>query len=83
MSHTVPRSSTESASKAVAVTPDNTVNFTDGECRALYVGVSGDIVGVVNGTPVTFTAVPVGILPVRFTRINSTSTTAASMVALY
>lgn len=83
MAHTIPRDSTQTAGKAVAVTPSDATNFTDGECRALYVGVTGDVVGVVNGSAVTFTAVPVGILPVRFTRINSTNTTASSMVALY
>jgi len=52
--------------------------------RSLYVGVSGDVVAVaINGATVTFKAVPVGVLPIQFKRINSTSTTATDMVALY
>lgn len=83
MANSIPSSSTQSANKAVAVTPHDSTNFTDGECRGLYVGVSGTVVGIVGGAAVTFTAVPVGVLPVRFTRINSTNTTATNMVALY
>lgn len=51
-------------------------------CRALYVGVSGDVVGVLsNSTTITLTALAAGIWhPVRFRRINSTSTTATNMV---
>lgn len=69
------------AKRAVAVTPSNSTSFA--ECRALYVGVSGDVTAVVNGTAVLFTAVPVGILPVYCTRVNSTGTTATDIVALY
>ena len=71
-------------SRAVAVTPSDATNFTDGACHAIYVGGAGNITAVVNGTAVLFTAVPVGtILPVRATRVNSTATTATAMVALY
>lgn len=84
MAHTVPRSSTESASKAVAVTPSDATDFTDGECRALYVGGAGNIVAIVNGSAVTFVGATAGsVLPIRATRVNSTSTTATSIVALY
>lgn len=53
--------------------------------RAIYVGVTGDITGVVAGTTaaVLFTAVPAGIFNVAFTHIRITGTTAASMVALF
>ena len=77
------RDSTATAASAIAVTPSDTVVFADGECRALYVGVAGNITGLVNGAAVLFTAVPVGVLPVRFTRINATATAATSMLALY
>jgi hypothetical protein len=70
-------------STAVAVTTSDTVDFTQGRCSAIYVGVSGDVVAVVGGTAITFKAAPVGILPVVATRINATSTTATNMVALY
>ena len=53
--------------------------------RAIYVGVSGDIKGIVLGTAaaVTFVGVPVGIFNVAFTHIQAVGTTAASMVALF
>lgn len=71
-------------SRAVAVTPSDATNFTEGACHAIYVGGAGNITAVVNGAAVLFTAVPVGtILPVRATRVNSTATTATAMVALY
>ena len=52
--------------------------------RALYVGVSGNVVIVTpDGKTATLLSVPIGILPVQFKRINSTSTTATDMVAIY
>ena len=53
--------------------------------RALYVGVSGDIVlqGKDDSTTVTLKAVPVGILPVRPVLVKATGTTATDLVALY
>jgi hypothetical protein len=70
-------------STAVAVTPSDTVVFTQGKCSALYVGVTGDVVALIGGAAITFKAVPVGILEIECTRVNSTSTTATDMVALY
>lgn len=68
-----------------AITPSDTVNFTQGPCRGIYVGVTGNVVCVdLDSTAVTFTAVPAGaVLPVRAIRVNSTSTTATNMVALF
>ena len=70
---------------AVAVTPHNSTNFADGVCRGLYIGVGGNIVVVPpQGSAVTFIGVVAGtILPVQAIRVNSTSTTAASIVAIY
>lgn len=69
----------------VAITPHDTTSFTDGICRGIYVGVSGNVVAVrKDGTAITFTAVAAGtILPIRAIRVNSTSTTATNMVAIY
>lgn len=68
---------------AAAITPSNSVNF-DTVARAIYVGTTGNIVIVTpNDEVVTFTAVPVGILPVMAKRVNSTSTTASNLVALW
>lgn len=70
--------------QAVAVTPSDATDFTQGKCRALYVGGAGNVVAIVGGSAVTFTGVPAGsFLWVGATRVNSTSTTATSIVALY
>ena len=73
-----------SAEQAYAVTPSDATNFTQGKCKALYIGGAGAVVAVVGGAAVTFAAVPVGTtLWVAATRVNSTSTTATNIVALY
>lgn len=66
------------------ITPDDTTNFTTA-FRAVYIGVGGNVVVVsLDGTAVTYVGVPSGsILPVRGIRINSTLTTATSLVGLY
>ena len=71
------------AKDAFAVTPDNATFFTQA-ARALYVGGTGDITLVTAaGTAVQFVGVPAGvILPVRCSRVNSTGTTATSIVGL-
>jgi len=60
-------------------TPEKCLGF-----RALYIGVSGDVV-VPNsdGTDVTFYSVPVGFLPVQGLRVKSTGTTASGIVAMF
>lgn len=71
------------ASRAVAVTASNTVDFAS-PCRGLYVGTAGNVTAVVGGVAVLFTAVPAGmILPIQATRVNATGTTAGAMVALF
>jgi len=67
---------------AAPVTPSDVTNF-DQPARALYVGVSGDVVAIMNGLAITFTAVPVGILPIECTRVNNTGTNATDIVALW
>ena len=71
-----------------AVVPSDTVNFHAtpkvGLCRALYVGVAGDVAAVgEDGVAVVFKAVPVGLLPVRVVRVNATGTTATNIVRLW
>lgn len=75
---------TYSARLGIAITKSDTVNLTPG-CRGVYVGVTGDVVVVwSDDSTTTFVGVPAGvILPVQAKRINSTSTTASSMLALY
>lgn len=67
-----------------AVTPSDTYPIKGGPARALYVGVTGDVVAInENGVAVTFTAVPAGaVLPIVTARVNATNTTANNIVAL-
>lgn len=69
----------------VAITKHDTTDFDGFITRAIYVGGAGDVVAVDHlNNPVTFSSVPAGaILPIRARRVNSTSTTATNMVALY
>lgn len=73
----------ESSSFYFAITTSDTVNF-NFIVRAIYVGVTGNVVIVrPDGTPITFTAVPAGaILPVNAIRVNTTNTTASSMIGM-
>ncbi len=70
---------------AVAVTPSDSVNFTNGPCRALWVGGAGNVVVFfTSGNTVTFTGVLAGsLLPVQALRVNATLTTATNIVAVY
>lgn len=66
-----------------AITPSDTVNIAEVP-RAIYVGVTGDVVAVgSDGNAATFKSVAVGVLPIQPTRINSTNTTATNILALY
>lgn len=71
------------ASDVESVTPSDSTNLTE-VARALYVGGAGNVALVTpEGTTATFSNVNAGtILPVRVVRVNSTSTTATSIVAL-
>ena len=79
------------ATNCVAVTPSDTVAIappTDAnkQCKGLYVGGAGNVVVLAadDTATVTFIGVPAGtILPVRAKRVNSTSTTATSIIALF
>ena len=72
------------AGRFFAITPHNTTSF-EFETRGIYVGGAGDIVVVDrSGNAVLFASVPAGvILPVRAKRVNTTNTTATSLVGLY
>lgn len=75
-------SDTAAAYNAVAVTKsDATIIPTT---RALYVGVTGDVVVTMAAgtTPVTFKAVPVGVLPIQVTQVLN-ATAATDILALY
>lgn len=72
------------AYSAEAVTPSDTVNFTGGIARGVYVGGAGNVAVVLrSGTAVTFVGALAGsVIPVQCIRVNSTNTTATSIVAL-
>ncbi len=83
---------TKPGEKAIAITlSDSTGIFATiggGPTRAVYVGSGGDIsvemVGPLAEKTVVFVAVLTGtILPVAITRVNSTNTTASSLVAIW
>lgn len=75
--------------KAFLITKSDTVNLVgpsaDGLCDAIYVGGTGDVVAVFqDDSTATFSGVPAGaLLPLRLKRVNSSSTTATLMLALY
>jgi hypothetical protein len=70
---------------AFAVTTSDTVALTHGKCRALYIGVTGNITLATNDddSDVVFTNVPVGVLPIGAKYVRATGTTATGIVALY
>jgi hypothetical protein len=68
---------------AAAITPSDSVNFAT-PTRAIYVGsAAGNIVAIINDTAITFKLVPIGVLPIQATRVNSTGTTSTDLVALW
>ena len=73
-----------SAANAVAVTPSDTVNLTNATI-ALYVGTTGNLSVVMNGSgsTVVFDTVPVGWYWLSVSRVNATGTTATNIVALW
>ncbi len=78
------KSPTAPAGGGEAISKSDTVSTTT-PFRAIYVGVAGNVaVLTLSGAVLTFIAVPAGtILPVSGSRVNSTDTTAASMIALW
>jgi hypothetical protein len=81
--------------RAVSITKSDTINY-DGStysasaatkaipADAIYVGGAGIVVAVFeDGSTAQFTAVAGALLPIRTIRVNSTTTTATLMVALY
>ena len=75
--------------KGVAITKSDTVNFLDAGgqrllCDAIYVGGAGVVVVVwEDGETSSFTCIAGQVLPVKAKRVNSTSTTATLLIALY
>ena len=68
---------------AASVTPSDATVIP--KTRAIWVGVSGNVAVRMagDGTLVTFTGAPIGVLPVQVDKVLSTGTTATTMLALY
>lgn len=76
----------DSARSHFAVTPSDSVNYTTGAARGLYVGTAGNVVllAAQTGGAVTYSNVPAGmVIPLWHTRVNATGTTASNLVAMY
>jgi hypothetical protein len=69
---------------AATVTPSDSADITFSS-RALYIGVTGDVTVNMagNGSSILFKSVPVGILPIRVSRVLATGTTATNIVAVW
>lgn len=62
----------------------NDVDFAGGQCDALFVGVTGDVVVPHGAGTVTFKNVQAGsILPIKVKKVVALGTTATNLVALY
>ena len=71
------------ARRWAAVTPHDSTNLTELP-KALFIGGAGNLVAVGEDDATATFAVTAGqILPIRCKRVNSTSTTATGIVALY
>jgi hypothetical protein len=67
---------------AVAVTPNDSTEIPN--LRALYIGGSGNLkVTCLDGSVVTFSSLPVGILPLSVRVVWSNGTTATNIVGLF
>ena len=59
-------------------------NTAFGLCRAIYVGVGGDITITCNGLDVLYKNAASGsIIPIQATQVKASNTTASSLVALF
>jgi hypothetical protein len=67
------------------VTPSNTVDLPDGPCRAIWVGVAGDVkITTLGGTDIVLPAMVAGMWhPQPAKRIFATGTTATGIKAGY
>lgn len=79
----MPEPMIEPAGSGFAITPSDTVDLTI-RTRGIYVGVSGNVAAVMeDNVAVTFVGLAAGMVhPFRVRRINSTGTTATSIVGL-
>ncbi len=67
------------------VTPNDDADLPKGICRAIYVGVAGNLSVTLarRSSPTLYQNLPVGIHPLRVRRVHATGTAAGGIVALY
>lgn len=72
------------AGNAVAVVGSDVTDL-ESPTRSLYIGTTGNLTVVMypSRNVVTFSNVPVGVLPIRVARVNLTGLTAGAIVALW
>lgn len=71
---------------ATAIVPSDVADLpAPGISEGIYVGAAGDLtVDLAGGeNSVLFTAAPVGILPIRVTRVRATGTTAINLLQIW
>ena len=74
------------AGALVAVTPSDTVDFTQGTAKALWIGGAGNVSVIAENdtVPVILTAAAAGqLIPLRVKRVRVTGTTATAIVAFF
>ena len=78
------KTSTHTSGANRSITPADATDLPLQGCRAIYVGVTGNISVVdLTGATTVFPNVAVGVLPVQAKGINATLTTATDLIALY
>lgn len=66
------------------VTPNDGTDLPGGVTRGVFIGSQGPMVVIdMTGNQVTFANMPIGLYPLRVTRVLATGTTASSIVACY
>lgn len=76
----VHRIQSAAATDAFTITPSDVTVIA---AEVLYIGTTGNVAVVtVGGTTITFSNVPVGILPIRCTKVMSTNTTASNIIGM-
>jgi len=79
------QTNTNTSGACRAITPNDSTDLPLGICRAIYVGVGGDIsIDDLSGETVVFkNAISGSVIPVQTARVNATGTTATDLIALY
>jgi len=79
------QTNTNTSGACRAITPNDSTDLPLGICRAIYVGVGGEVsIDDLSGETVVFkNAISGSVIPVQTARVNATATTATDLIALY